>query len=267
MRIGAPLQYTTTILSHTPAPRCILLVMEQVWKERALAAAGRGWEAMERFLAALITLSSAERAPRLERDGLIARGLKRTIQAKLRIAESLARRLILALALDMGARASDPQGPAKAGPHGVINGLDGPWTRPLNPPHAEPDRTPKPRPFRLFEHVYTLADIMGSAPLPERAARQETPRQPEAELVPAHRLKARLDAFRQAIAHPEAAAQRLIAELGRGRHAGKLHNLKLGRAPGLSWQTDPLEREPVSWLGTCVLRWAVERFHAPPAPG
>lgn len=253
--------------------------MEQVWKERALAAAGRGWEAMERFLAALFALSSAERAPQLERGDLIARGLKRTIQAKLRIAESLARRLILALALDMGARASDPQGPAKAGPHGAINGLDGPWTpacagvgeegeRPENkPPHAEPHRAAKARPFRLFEHVYTLADIMGSAPLPERAARQETPRQPEAELVPAHRLKARLDAFRQAIAHPEAAAQRLIAELGRGRHAGKLHNLKLGRAPGLSWQTDPLEREPVSWLGTCVLRWAVERFHAPPAPG
>ncbi|MEM5518706.1 hypothetical protein WNY37_17240 [Henriciella sp. AS95] len=232
--------------------------MEDVWKERALAAAERGWEAMERLLAAIFAMSSAERAPRLEADALILRGLKRAIQAKLRVAEALARRLFFALALDMGARASE---------RAALADEPAPDPRPDEPgrpqtDRAAPDRAP---PFALFEPMLRLEDIWRARP--QRPAREPQAPLPESDLVPARHLKARLAALNAAIADPLGAARRLIAEIQRRRHAGKLHNLKLGWPPGVSQHTDPEAREPIMWLNDCVQQWACERHHASLAPG
>lgn len=208
---------------------------------------------------------------------LTTRGIKRAAERTLRIAESLARRLFCALALELVEEGqTSPPVPAKAGTHGVNSQPDDPWTPALIlsaskdeavcGEGSEPAKNRK-HTFPLFEFVARIEDCISDTPPPERPERADSDRLPEDTPIPARSLIARTHALQAAIANHEAMARRLAARLQQGRHAGKLTNLAPGWPPGLPRSADPFVREQITWIGQTVGNWAVERHWAQMAAG
>lgn len=160
---------------------------------------------------------------------LVTRTARKAALRLIRPAEALVRRLIFTLA------ARYHTTPLPPGPHLPPEDKPGPAPRTAAPITTSGPRTPN---FRLFEHVASLASIIG----PPRAETFGPPKPPTKLCSPA-RLIARIDALKHAIeTHADLAARyaravpRAIAE----RWCARVDPLRRGHPPGAaSRHTEP----------------------------